>query len=129
MTTARKTHQSFLYAVAVAVVLAALPSTALAQRGKDKDKDKDKDKTAEATESGEDDSLFNCQRAKRKFSITLKPDVELKDLITWAMGFTCKNFVYSSGIGGRSAKVTILSPEEMSPQQAWLRVPPTRPSS
>jgi general secretion pathway protein D len=35
------------------------------------------------------------------------------------MGFTCKNFVYGAGIGGRSSKVTIIAPKKMSPRQAW----------
>src|SRR5690606_35778440 len=35
------------------------------------------------------------------------------------MGFTCKNFVYSAGVGGRSAKITIIAPKKMTPQQAW----------
>ena len=44
---------------------------------------------------------------------------ELKDLITWAMSFTCKNFIYEAGILARSKKVTIISPLKMSPQDAY----------
>ncbi|WP_428266105.1 type II secretion system secretin GspD [Haliangium sp.] len=66
-----------------------------------------------------DEGLYNCGRARGPVSVSFKPEVELKDLITWAMGFTCRNFVYGANIGGRSAKVTIIAPKRMSPQQAW----------
>lgn len=66
-----------------------------------------------------EEGLYNCGRAKGPVSVSFKPEVELKDLITWAMGFTCRNFVYGANIGGRSAKVTIIAPKRMSPQQAW----------
>src|SRR5262249_48334141 len=48
-----------------------------------------------------------------------KPDTELKDLITWVMGFTCKNFIYDSSILTRSKKITIISPVKMAPPDAY----------
>lgn len=66
-----------------------------------------------------DEGLYSCGKARGQVAVNFKPDVELKDLITWAMGFTCKNFVYSSSIGSRSAKVTIIAPKKMSARQAW----------
>lgn len=66
-----------------------------------------------------DEGLYNCGKAKGPVSVSFKPEVELQDLITWAMGFTCRNFVYGAGIGGRSAKVTIIAPKRMTPAQAW----------
>ncbi len=69
--------------------------------------------------SGEDESLYNCGKAKGRFKVNLAPDVELKDLVSWAFTFTCKNFIYSSAIATRAAKVTIKSPDEMSARQAW----------
>ncbi|HEU5055799.1 MAG TPA: type II secretion system secretin GspD [Kofleriaceae bacterium] len=69
--------------------------------------------------AGEDESLYNCGKAKGKFKVNLAPDVELKDLVTWAFSFTCKNFIYSSAIATRAAKVTIKSPDEMNARQAW----------
>ncbi len=66
-----------------------------------------------------DDSLYACDKAKGRFKVNLAPDVELKDLVTWAFSFTCKNFIYSSAIGTRAAKVTIKSPESMTARQAW----------
>lgn len=71
------------------------------------------------TDSAIEEGLYSCGKAKSKVSVSFKPDVELKDLLTWAMGFTCKNFIYSSGIGGRTSKVTIIAPKMMTPSQAW----------
>src|SRR5436190_7093645 len=65
--------------------------------------------------------LYGCGKAKggAALSVSLKPDLELKDLVTWAMGFSCKKFVYASSIAQRSAKVTVMTPGTMSPSEAW----------
>ncbi|MBK9070937.1 MAG: type II secretion system secretin GspD [Myxococcales bacterium] len=68
---------------------------------------------------GEDETLYSCKKAKGSITISFKPESELKDLITWAMSFTCKNFIYEAGILARSKKVTIISPLKMSPQDAY----------
>jgi general secretion pathway protein D len=68
---------------------------------------------------GEDDTLYSCKRAKGQVTVSFKPDTELKDLITWVMGFTCKNFIYDSSILTRSKKITIISPVKMSPPDAY----------
>lgn len=66
-----------------------------------------------------EEGLYSCGKARGPVSVSFKPEVGLTDLITWAMGFTCKNFVYGAGIGNRSSQVTIIAPRRMSPQQAW----------
>jgi general secretion pathway protein D len=70
---------------------------------------------------GEDDELYKCKKLppNKKVKVTLKPEAEFKDLLAWAMSFTCKNFIYGTGISGRSGKVTIMAPVEMSPADAW----------
>ena len=66
-----------------------------------------------------EEGLYSCHRGKvRRVSVSFKPEVELKDLITWAMGFTCKNFIYNSKISSR-IKVTIIAPKTMTRHQAW----------
>ncbi len=105
--------------VVALAMLAATPHPAWAQKkSADKAGKASKDDTGEKA-LGEDEALYSCGKAKGKVSVSFKPEVELKDLISWAMGFTCKNFVYGSGIGGRSAKVTIIAPKKMTAQQAW----------
>jgi len=64
-------------------------------------------------------ALYSCGTARGKVTIRFKPEVQLQELVAWAMGFTCKNFVYSSAIATRSAKVTIIAPTEMSATEAW----------
>ncbi|HTJ45507.1 MAG TPA: type II secretion system secretin GspD [Kofleriaceae bacterium] len=71
------------------------------------------------TAPGEDDVLYSCKKAKGQVTVSFKPDTELKDLITWVMGFTCKNFIYDSSILTRSKKITIISPVKMNPQDAY----------
>jgi len=68
---------------------------------------------------GEDAQLYQCKKAKAASAVTLKPETELKDLLTWAMSFTCKNFIYESSILQRSKKLTVIAPNSMSPQQAY----------
>jgi len=74
---------------------------------------------ADPDASGEDAQLYNCGKASKSFAVTLKPETELKDLLTWAMGFTCKNFIYESSILQRSKKLTVIAPNKMTPQQAY----------
>ncbi|HUH05189.1 MAG TPA: type II secretion system secretin GspD, partial [Kofleriaceae bacterium] len=66
-----------------------------------------------------DDVLYSCGKPRDRVVISFKPDVELKELVSWAMGFTCKNFVYGSSVGSRSAKATIIVPNRMTAEQAW----------
>jgi general secretion pathway protein D len=66
-----------------------------------------------------DEALYECDKAKGKFAVSLRPELELKDLVAWAMGFSCKKFLYASSIAGRSAKVTIVSPGTLSASESW----------
>jgi len=68
---------------------------------------------------GEDAKLYSCRKAKGKVSVRFKPEVYLKDLLSWAMGFTCKNFVFSSRIVNRKAMVTIIAPKKMTAREAY----------
>ncbi|MBT8492325.1 MAG: type II secretion system secretin GspD [Deltaproteobacteria bacterium] len=108
--------RAWFFAVLVAVV--TVPTTASAQPRKDKAKAEKSDDAKAAADSG-DDALYTCRKARGRFKVNLKDEVELKDLITWAMSFRCENFVYGSGVGGRSAKVVLVTPKEMSAGQAW----------
>lgn len=72
-----------------------------------------------ANAAGEDETLYSCGKARGKVSVSFKPNVELAELVSWAMGFTCKNFVFSSRVGGRKATVTIIAPTKMTARQAY----------
>src|SRR6185437_5251750 len=80
---------------------------------KDTPKDKDKD-------SGDDEPLYTCGKKTGDVVVTFKPETELKDLITWAEGFTCKSFVLNPSIVATSGKkVTLIVPVKMSPRDAY----------
>lgn len=107
----------------VLVVALLVPTSVQAQPKAEKaDKGKaDKGKAGAKAPAGDadDDGLYTCRKARGRFKVNLKDEVELKDLITWAMSFRCENFIYGTGVGGRSAKVVMVTPKQMSARQAW----------
>jgi general secretion pathway protein D len=106
-------------AAALALFLAA-PGQALAQGRQPAQPGPPAPQTGQpAQNQAVEEGLYSCGKARGPVSVSFKPEVGLTDLITWAMGFTCKNFVYGAGIGSRSSQVTIIAPKRMSPQQAW----------
>src|SRR4051812_13874565 len=74
------------------------------------------DKTAAP---GEDDTLYSCKKKTGQVAVTFKPETELKDLIAWVMGFTCKNFILDPRIVQTGKKVTVIAPLKMSQQEAY----------
>ena len=69
--------------------------------------------------SGEDDALYSCKKRTGQVAVTFKPETELKDLITWVMGFTCKNFMLDPRIVSTGKKVTVIAPNKMSASEAY----------
>ncbi len=57
------------------------------------------------------------QPAGKKFRITLPKDAELQDLVNWMMTISCQRFILDSSL--RASKITILSPEPVSVQEAY----------
>ena len=74
-------------------------------------------KTPPAT--GEDEALYSCKKHTGDVAVTFKPETELKDLITWVMGFTCKNFILDPRIVSTGKKVTVMAPLKMSVGEAY----------
>jgi general secretion pathway protein D len=102
-----------IIALAVATVQPAFAQPTPPSTSKDKDKDKD-EKAA-----GDDESLYSCGKKTGDVAVTFKPETELKDLITWVMGFTCKNFVLNPSVVATGKKVTIIAPLKMSQHDAY----------
>jgi general secretion pathway protein D len=75
--------------------------------------------TPGATAPGEDEALYSCKRRTGQVAVTFKPETELKDLITWVMGFTCKNFILDPRIVSTGKKVTVIAPNKMSSNEAY----------
>jgi general secretion pathway protein D len=69
--------------------------------------------------TGEDDTLYSCKKKTGMVAVTFKPETELKDLIAWVMGFTCKNFILDPRIVSTGKKVTVIAPLKMSQTEAY----------
>jgi general secretion pathway protein D len=69
--------------------------------------------------AAEDEALYSCKRRQGPVAVTFKPETELKDLITWVMGFTCKNFILDPRIVSTGKKVTVIAPNKMSQEEAY----------
>lgn len=69
--------------------------------------------------AGDDETLYPCKKRTGQVAVTFKPETELKDLIAWAMGFTCKNFILDPRIVSTGKKVTVMAPVKMSAAEAY----------
>ncbi len=72
-----------------------------------------------SAESEDEGERYSCGKPKGRFEVNLKEEVALRDLIAWAMGFSCKRFVYASALAGRSAKLTMITPGTLDAAEAW----------
>ena len=68
---------------------------------------------------GEDAALYHCKDRGGQVAVTFKPETELKDLVAWAMGFTCKNFMFDPSYVQHGKKVTVVAPNTMSAPEAY----------
>ena len=69
--------------------------------------------------TGEDEGLYRCKNSKGEVAINFKPDIELKELMTWVVGFTCKNFILDPRVVATGKKVTVIAPNKMSAKEAY----------
>jgi len=72
-----------------------------------------------AATASDDQPVYVCKHATGTVAVNFKPESELKDLITWAMGFTCKNFILDPRIVSTGKKVTVIAPNKMNAQDAY----------
>lgn len=72
-----------------------------------------------AASSPADESLYSCKPRDAAVEITFKPEVELKELLSWVVGFTCKRFVLDPRIVSTGKKVTLIAPGTQTPAQAY----------
>ncbi len=66
-----------------------------------------------------DESLYSCKAHPTAVEITFKPEMELKELLSWVVGFTCKKFVLDPRIVSTGRKVTLIAPGKQTPAQAY----------
>jgi len=75
--------------------------------------------TTTTAPAAEDEALYACKKRTGQVAVTFKPETELKDLITWVMGFTCKNFILDPRIVSTGKKVTVIAPNKMNASEAY----------
>jgi general secretion pathway protein D len=68
---------------------------------------------------GEDEQLYSCKSRTGEVAVQFKPEMEVKELLAWVMGFTCKNFVLDPRIVSTGRKVTIIAPSRMTAEDAY----------
>jgi len=66
-----------------------------------------------------DESMYSCKPRVAEVEITFKPEMEVKDLLSWAVGFTCKKFVLDPHIVMTGRKVVLIAPGKQTPAQAY----------
>ncbi len=72
-----------------------------------------------STAIGEDEALYRCKSRSAEVAINFKPDMELKELMTWVVGFTCKNFILDPRVVTTGKKVTVIAPNKMTANEAY----------
>ena len=66
-----------------------------------------------------DDPTYKCGKQTGPVSVNFKPETELKEIIAWVMGFTCRNYILDPRIVSTGKKVTIMAPLKMSQADAY----------
>jgi general secretion pathway protein D len=94
--------------VLLAVVAAALVLTVATRRS-----------AASDDPLSDDQVLHSCGKAKGKFTVSFRPEVDVQQLVTWAMGFSCKKFLYSAALATRTSKVILVTPGTLTASEAW----------
>jgi general secretion pathway protein D len=68
-----------------------------------------------------DQASSTCRKlpaGRRIVKMTLKPDTEVNDLVVWISSITCRQFLLPGTID-RTKKVTIISPQLITPEEAY----------
>jgi len=104
----RGAAQRVLGAFLVAALLA--PPAALAQPAPEK---------SVPPPAPQDDPTYKCGKQSGPVAVNFKPETELKEIIAWVMGFTCRNYILDPRIVSTGKKVTIMAPLKMSQADAY----------
>jgi len=67
-----------------------------------------------------DEPPFRCKpHPGGKVVVTFKADADVKDLVAWVMGFTCKNVLVDPRVGATNRRISIVTPSAMSADDAY----------
>src|SRR5258708_31894169 len=77
---------------------------------------------ARADDRARDESatLYTCKPSAvdAKLTAQFNPEISIRELSTWLVGFTCKTMVFGDGVATSPARVTIIAPSKMTSKQA-----------
>lgn len=67
-----------------------------------------------------DDPKYTCKEpaADAKISAVFGPEVSLRDLTAWVIGFTCRTVLFEASLQQEVTKFAIVAPKPLSPKQA-----------
>src|SRR5215831_6877016 len=68
------------------------------------------------------ETATSCRKlppGKRIVKLSVKPDTNVADLVAWISSITCKPFILPGSIPATSKTVTIVSPQLLTPEEAY----------
>jgi hypothetical protein len=68
------------------------------------------------------EGVTSCRKlppGKRIVKLSLKPDTNVADLVAWISSITCRQFILPGNIPGGGKTVTIVSPQLLTPEEAY----------
>ena len=68
------------------------------------------------------EAVTSCRKlppGKRIVKLSLKPDTNVADLVAWISSITCRQFILPGNIPGSGKTVTIVSPQLLTPEEAY----------
>jgi type II secretory pathway component GspD/PulD (secretin) len=78
--------------------------------------------TGAAATAAPAEAVTSCRKlpaGKRIVKLNLKPDTNVADLVAWISSITCRQFILPGSIPGTSKTVTIVSPQLLTPEEAY----------
>ena len=66
-----------------------------------------------------DEDMYKCKDGATSVAMTFKPEMEVRELVTWGMALTCKTFMLEPRTVPIGRKVTLIAPGRMSKAEAY----------
>ncbi len=66
-----------------------------------------------------DEDMYRCKDGAANVAMTFKPEMEVRELVTWGMALTCRTFMLEPRTVPIGRKVTLIAPARMSKAEAY----------
>lgn len=66
-----------------------------------------------------DEDLYRCKDGSASVTMTFKPEMEVRELVTWAMALTCRTFMLEPRTVPIGRKITLIAPAKMTKTEAY----------